>query len=83
MKALDRYVKKTKSAPFGKSKKKGPWKGPKGVKEGDQYAKKSGKKVVDDEEASDETDPVGNYGAYESIRGFKSKKNKQRSYLED
>jgi hypothetical protein len=83
MKALERYVKKTgKASPFGKTKAKGSWKGPKGVKEKSQYAEKTGKKVVDDEKADDDTS-TSSIGAYESIRGFGKKKNKQRSYLDD
>ncbi len=82
MKALERYVKKNgKAAPFGKSKTKGKWEGPDGVKEKDQYAEKSGRKITDDKKADSETTPSG-IGAYESIRGF-TKKKKQRSYLED
>lgn len=85
MKALETYIKKNgKAAPFGKSKTKGTDKGPKGVTMPSQYAKKSGKKVVTDETASDETDPeTSGIGAYESVRGYGSKKNKQRSYLND
>lgn len=81
MKALERYVKKNKAAPFGKSK-GGPWKGPKGVKEKDQYAKKSGKKITDDSKAESETDESSaGIGAYESVRGYGGKKKTQRSYL--
>jgi hypothetical protein len=84
MKALERYIKKNgKSEPFGKSKAKGSWKGPKGVKESGQYADKSGKKVVEDKKDYDETDPeTSGIGAYESVRGYGKKKNKQRSYLD-
>lgn len=89
MKALERYVKKSgKAQPYGKTKPKGEgrWEGPKGVKDSDQYAdESSGKKVVDDTKDSDETDPAtgtGKYGAYEAVRGYKAKKNKQRSYLD-
>lgn len=86
MKALDRYVKKTgKAHPYGKSKSKGSWEGGKGIKKDDQYAKESGRKVVEDEKDYEETDPgskIGRYGAYESVRGYKGKKKSQRSYLE-
>lgn len=84
MKALERYVKKSGAAPYGKTKAKGTWKGPKGVKEKSQYAEKSGKKITDDTTAEDESDPAtSGIGAYESVRGFGKKKNKQRSYLTD
>lgn len=85
MKALERYIKKSgKAAPFGKTKAKGSWEGPTGVKEKDQYAETSGRKVVEDEKDYDETDPSeAGIGAYESVRGYGAKKNKQRSYLKD
>ena len=85
MKALERYVKKSgKSMPYGKTKPKGSDEGPDGVKMASQYAKTSGRKITDDAEADDETDPVtSGIGAYESVRGYGSKKNKQRSYLKD
>lgn len=85
MKALERYVKKNnKSMPYGKTKSKGSWEGPEGVKEKSQFAEKSGKKITDDSEADDETDPeTAGIGAYESVRGYGTKKNKQRSYLKD
>lgn len=83
MKALERYVKKSGAAPFGKTKTKGSWEGPKGVKEKGQYASKTGKKVVEDSKDFDETDPSdAGIGAYESVRGYSPKKNKQRSYLD-
>ncbi len=85
MKALERYIKKnSKATPYGKTKTKGSWEGPKGVKEKGQYAEKSGKKITDDTKADDESDPAtSGIGAYESIRGYGGKKNKQRSYLKD
>lgn len=84
MKALDKYVKKAgKSHPYGESKTKGAWKGPKGVTEKGQYAEKSGKKVMDDSKDYDETDPAdAGIGAYESVRGYKSKKGKTKSYMD-
>lgn len=86
MKALERYVKKNGKDPYGATKPKGggKWEGPKGVKEKSQYAKTAGKKITDDSKADMETDPeTSGIGAYESLRGYKSKKNKQRSYLEE
>lgn len=86
MKALERYVKKNgKASPFGKTKSKGPWKGPKGVSEKDQYAKESGKKVVDDAEAQEETNPAKGMAKATPNKGMlvKSKpKKKKRPYLE-
>ncbi len=86
MKALDRYVKKSgKAHPYGEEKSKGSWKGPKGVKEKGQYAKESGRKVVDESADFDESD-AGDAGiaGYESVRGYKAKKkDKKRSYLEE
>lgn len=82
MKALERYVKKNKKDPYGKTKPKGKWEGPTGVKKDDQFAETDGKKVVNESASSDETDPAtSGMGAYESIRS-KGKK-KQRSYLDD
>jgi hypothetical protein len=85
MKALERYVKKNgKAHPFGSTKPKGSWKGSEGPQKKDQYAKESGKKVVEDEKDYDETDPKSaGMAAYQSVRGFGKKKNKQRSYLDD
>ncbi len=84
MKALERYVKKSgKADPYGGSKAKGTWKGPKGVKSKSQYAKESGKKVVEDEKDFDESDPgegVSKKGAYESLRA--AKKKKPRAYMD-
>lgn len=79
MKALERYVKKNKATPYGKTKAKGKDKGGYGIEKKDQYAKTSGRKVVDDATADSETTPH-TIGAYESIRS--SGKKKQRSYLD-
>lgn len=84
MKALDRYIKKTGKEPYGKTKPKGKWEGSKGPQKKDQYAEATGKKVVDDTKDFDETDPeTSGIGAYEAVRGYGPKKNKQRSYLSD
>lgn len=84
MKALRRYIAKSgKAHPYGETKAKGSWEGPKGVKEKDQYAKESGRKVVEDEKDYAETDPADSGSdAFESVRGYGSKKKKQRSYLD-
>lgn len=83
MKALERYVKKnSKAEPYGKSKAKGSWEGPEGVKEKGQYASKSGKKIVDDSKDYGETDPAdAGMDAIQSIKSGGGKKGKQRSYL--
>ncbi len=80
MKALERYIKKSGKAPFGKTKAKGKMEGePKGK---DQFASTKGKPVEADSTASGESDlATGGIGAYESVRGYKGKKGKQRSYL--
>ena len=79
---LETYIKKTKKAdPFhGDSGPKG-FKGPTGVKKPDQYASKTGKGITDDATSSNETDPVGKLGAYESIKS--NGKKKQRPYLDE
>lgn len=84
MKALERYVKKSKSTPYGKTKSKGSWKGSEGPQKADQYAEKSGKKVMNESVDMDESDPAtAGIGAYESVRGYGGKKKKQRSYLNE
>jgi hypothetical protein len=84
MKALERYVKKSgKSEPYGETKGKGKWEGPKGVKEDDQYASASGKKVVEDDTDMGESTPSeSGLKGYESVKGYGGKK-KKRSYLSD
>ncbi len=78
MKALERYVKKNKTQPYGSTASKGSWKGPEGPKMDDQYASDAEKPdVVDDAKDMDETTDDGKEEAYTSIK----KKGKIRSYL--
>ena len=79
MKALEKYVKKhDKASPF-KGDKGGPWKGGKGVESKKQYAKKSGRKIVDDKRDYDEDDPAT---AGEKAYSSEPSKKKLRSYLD-
>ena len=82
MEALKKYMRKAKKGdPFdgdkGSSKVEGL---PEGVKKADQYAKTSGRKVVDDETSSAETTGGGKKGAVgPKVVG---KKGKKRPYMD-
>lgn len=85
MKQLHRYLKrKGKADPFHGDKGPKGFKGPDGVKKADQYASKSGKKIVEDSKDYEECEPgegMEKIGAYESIKS--NGKKKQRNYLKD
>lgn len=78
---LEKYMKKNKVDPFKGEKGGKDWKGPKGVKSGKQYAKKGGKKVVDDAKDYAETDPA-EAGEGMSTKSQQGKGKKLRSYLD-
>ena len=71
MSALDNYMKKNK---------KGSWKGPVGVTKKDQFAKKSGRKIIENKKDLEESEETGEKG----LAGIKSggTKKKQRTYLD-
>lgn len=77
MEALKKYMKKSKSHPFGETKPKGSMKGePKGA---DQYAKTEGTPVVDDDDADEQLKPskIKDYSGYGGDTG----KKKKREYM--